>query len=96
MDRSDDRVLQNLVFEDQSWTLRFGCGEGRRPEWSLVEDGTVHRSFGLPDMTYEDLMTRISPPAPFPVAQRLAHEAVSTLGEAPRRRFPRGRDSTTG
>ncbi|HXW33842.1 MAG TPA: hypothetical protein VEJ87_04630 [Acidimicrobiales bacterium] len=95
MESPDERVLEDLVFADQSWILRFGCDDGNRHRWSLVEDGRVQRSFGLPEMTYEDLMTRISPPAPFPVAQRLAHEAVSALGESPRRRLARTRQAGT-
>ena len=79
---------RDVVFADQAWTLRFGCQPGRRPEWSLVEDGRLLASFGLPEMTYADLMRRISPLAPFPVARRLAGDAVATLGESPRRHTP--------
>jgi hypothetical protein len=83
-----ERARQDVTFTAQAWSLRFGCQPGGPPQWTLVEDGRARRTFGLPEMTYADLMTRISPPAPFPVARLLAHDAVAALGESPRRTVP--------
>jgi hypothetical protein len=93
VDANGERIVTGgaegvVEFASHAWTLRFGCRPGRRPEWRLEEDGRVQRAFGLPEMTYPELMARISPPAPFPEARWLARQAVAALGEAPGRLPP--------